>query len=190
MLSTALTSAVENKKQIDSKSLELCIANMANGDKNALAQLYESTRVAVYGFSLSILKNAYDAQDVLQTTYIKVYEASATYIPNGKPMAFIFTVAKNLSLMKIREQKHIQDISDESWLNISSKSTQCSHEDEIVLKQTMLSLSEQEREIVTLHAIAGFKHREIADFLNLPLSTVLSKYHRAIKRLKTLLKEG
>ena len=48
----------------------------------------------------------------------------------------------------------------------------------------MRSLSAEERQIVMLHAAAGFRHREIAEMLELPLSTVLSKYHRARNKMK------
>ena len=48
----------------------------------------------------------------------------------------------------------------------------------------MEELSDEERQIVTLHAVSGFKHREIAELMELPLPTVLSKYSRALKRLK------
>ena len=48
----------------------------------------------------------------------------------------------------------------------------------------MEQLKEEERNIVLLHLLWGFKHREIATILNSNLSTVLSKYHRAIKKLK------
>jgi RNA polymerase sigma-70 factor (ECF subfamily) len=41
-----------------------------------------------------------------------------------------------------------------------------------------------------LHAVAGFKHREIAGILELPLSTVLSKYNRALKKLKSVWEEA
>ena len=60
-------------------------------------------------------------------------------------------------------------------------------EDRGVLRACLEQLSDQERQIVALHAVAGFKHREIAALLELPLSTVLSKYNRAIKRLKQYL---
>ena len=46
---------------------------------------------------------------------------------------------------------------------------------------------EQARRIVLLHAVTGLKHREIAQLLELPLATVLSKYHRALKKLKAQL---
>ena len=48
-------------------------------------------------------------------------------------------------------------------------------------------LSDGERQIVALHAVAGLRHRQIAALLELPLSTVLSKYARAIKKLKQYL---
>ena len=49
-------------------------------------------------------------------------------------------------------------------------------------------LGDQERKIVMLHAISGLKHREIAELLELPLATVLSKYHRALKKLRVFMK--
>lgn len=53
-----------------------------------------------------------------------------------------------------------------------------------LLEQALGTLEEQSRRIVLLHAVTGLKHREIAQLLELPLATVLSKYHRALKKLK------
>jgi len=60
----------------------------------------------------------------------------------------------------------------------------------LLLRQILTLLTEEEQQIVTLHAVAGFKHREIAAFLDLPLPTVLSKYTRALKKLKKELAKG
>jgi RNA polymerase sigma-70 factor (ECF subfamily) len=67
--------------------------------------------------------------------------------------------------------------------------TQMTADDKVMLQQCMEQLSDEERQIVILHAVAGFKHREIAACLELPLATVLSKYHRAIKKMKTNLEK-
>jgi len=53
----------------------------------------------------------------------------------------------------------------------------------MVLAAAFHVLTEEERTIVLLHAVSGFKHREIAQFLSKPLATVLSKYRRAIKKI-------
>jgi RNA polymerase sigma-70 factor (ECF subfamily) len=58
-----------------------------------------------------------------------------------------------------------------------------------VLNAAMRELSDEERQIVMLHAVSGLKHIEIAKLLTLPLPTVLSKYSRAKKKLQNLLKE-
>ena len=51
-------------------------------------------------------------------------------------------------------------------------------------------LSDEERQIITLHAVSGLKHRQIAELLDIPLSTVLSKYNRAIKKLRNKIEGG
>ena len=58
------------------------------------------------------------------------------------------------------------------------------------LRELMRTLTPEEREVVVLHAVSGLKHREIAALLDQPLSTVLSRYNRAIKRLQLTVKEG
>ena len=55
------------------------------------------------------------------------------------------------------------------------------------MQQALASLGEEERRIVLLHAVTGMKHREIAALLELPLPTVLSKYHRALKKMRAYL---
>lgn len=49
--------------------------------------------------------------------------------------------------------------------------------------EALKSLKEEERSIILLHDAGGMKHREIAELLDMPLPTVLSKYHRAMKKL-------
>ena len=53
----------------------------------------------------------------------------------------------------------------------------------------MEKLNAEERQIVVLHAVAGMKNREIADLLDKPLSTILNKYRRALKKLESYLGE-
>ena len=60
-------------------------------------------------------------------------------------------------------------------------------ENKAAIRACMERLSDEERQIVVLHAVSGFKHREIASLLSLALPTVLSKYNRAIKKLRAYL---
>lgn len=57
-------------------------------------------------------------------------------------------------------------------------------EERIVLEAAFRILNVEERQIVVLHAVSGLKHKEISQIMRRPLSTVLSKYNRAIKKLE------
>lgn len=182
MLMICLTSV--NEIRTDSQNLDEYILNMAAGDSSALAAFYEETSPAVYGFALSILKNRHDAEDVLQECFISAYGGAGGYSSHGKPMAWLLTIARNLCMQKLRERKRTSDIPEEDWERYLESLERVTPEDKIVLEQCMKLLTDEERQIVVLHAVGGFKHREIAELTELPLPTVLSKYSRAIKKLR------
>lgn len=170
----------------DNEVLDELLEKIALGNKEALAKLYDKTKSSVYGFSLSIVKNAADAEDVLQETYIKAWTYIAAYTSKGTPMAWILTIAKNLSLMKLREKRRYQDLEPQEWdVNFHSPDTAANTEDRYFLVKAMEILTDEERQIIMLHAVSGLKHREIASLLDHALPTVLSKYHRALKKLRT-----
>lgn len=168
---------------------EALMARIAQGDREALSTLYYQTQRPVFAFALSILRNRQNAEDVLHDTYIKVWDHAAAYRAQGKPMAWLLTITRNLCLMKLREHRNRDVPLDEQFYVHTADSPVASQLDRIVLEHAMASLPEADRQIVTLHALSGLKHREIAQLLQLPISTVLSKYRRALKKLEALLKE-
>lgn len=176
-------------KKTDAKKLDLYIERIANYDKDALAGLYHMTSASVYSFALSLLRNIQDAEDVLHDTYLQVYKTAASYKSMNKPLAWILTIARNLSLMKLRNRKKIVDSKPQDWNSAFEAIPSVTAEDRLVLVSCMDKLTDEERQIIMLHTVSGYKHREVAGFLKIPLSTALSKYHRAIKKLRILLSE-
>ncbi len=166
---------------------ESIFRGIANGDKDAFCTLYQQTRSAVFTYALSLLRNQTDAEDAMQDTYLKIRAAAHLYRPEGKPMAWIFTIARNVCLMRMRQQKHFVAFSPEEAQPAFDFSQIEDLEDRIVLKTAFRVLSQEECQIVFLHAVTGFKHREISELLEMPLSTVLSKYARGLKKLKSQL---
>lgn len=181
------TSDKKRKCEVANAELDLLIQDISKGDQTALEQLYQYTHASVYGFALSILKNTHDAEDVLHDCYVSVWHGAVNYRPQGKPLAWLMTITRNLCLQQLREHRKTADIPQEDWEPYLSDRTGLTMEDRNVLSACMEQLSDQERQIVTLHALSGFKHREIAAILEMPLSTVLSKYNRALKRLRQYL---
>lgn len=170
--------------------LDGCIRLIAEGSRDGLETLYRETSTAVYAYALSVLKDPHDAEDVLQECYLRIHASAPGYTSTGKSMAWIMTIAKNLCLMHLRQRQRSVELSPEDWNRHLQDNHQMDPDERIVLAECMSRLSEQERQIVTLHAVAGFKHREIAQFLHIPLPTVLSKYHRSIQKLRKLFPKG
>ena len=174
----------------EKRELERLLSGVAAGDREALAQLYHRTRTSVYGLALSYLKNAQDAQDVTQDTFVRVWDSAHQYRPKGSPMGWLLAVAKNLALMKLRQRARQVELDDEEWDAIPAGDTGLSPEDRQILQTALAKLDGQERQVVMLHAVAGLKHRETAALMGLPLSTVLSRYHRALSKLQKAIMEG
>ena len=184
---TSVTDAVEREQGPDRGCLDRLLNAVAQGDKDALGQLYHLTRGAVYAMALSVLKDPHEAQDVTQDAFVTVWQKAGSYKSQGSPMAWVLTVTRNLARMKLRQSARFGELTEDEWNAIPAQAPNVTVEDRIVLQNALSRLSAQERQIVMLHAASGLKHREIAALLELPLSTVLSKYRRALEKLKTQL---
>ena len=190
MLILLETMAEESRGLTAPELLEPLLLKLAQGDQDALGELYHRARAAVYGLALSYLKHAHDAEDVTQDTFVRIWENAPRYRPQGTPLAWILAVARNLSLMKLRERGKTEELEPESWERLAADSPLVTVEDRQVLRAALEGLTDEERQVVTLHAVTGWKHKEIAHLLDLPLSTVLSKYRRALQKLRTILEGG
>ena len=168
-------------------TLDSLLLALGEGDGEALTALYEQTRTQVYSFALSILKHHADAEDVLQDTYIRLYRAAADYRSMGKPLALILTITKNLCYQRLREHSRRPEVLSEEMSDLPDT---LATDDRLLLEHCLNQLTDGERQVVTLHAVAGFKHREIAQMLDMTLPAVLSRYNRAIHKLRRLCEGG
>ena len=160
------------------RELERLLLLTGQGNREAFGLLYAKTRGAVYALALSLLGDAHEAQDIAQDAYG----------PQGSPMAWLLTVTRNLARSRLRQNGRQTTLDEEAWNAIPAAPPGVSPEDRQVLQEALARLEPEERQIILLHAISGLKHREIAQLLERPLSTVLSKYHRGLKKMKALMK--
>lgn len=89
---------------------EEMIEAMGDGDMEAFHLFYQDTARPVYSFILSLTRNPEEAEDVMQDTYLTVWTKAGSYVPQGKPLAWVFTIARNLCYMRFREQKMKADV--------------------------------------------------------------------------------
>lgn len=169
---------------------EKLFQRIASGETEALDELYHLTERALYAFCVSLTRDHEMTKEVMQETYLKILSAAHLYQPMGKPLAWIFTIAKNIFYTEYKKKNRLQ-LEDTAVLQNDQRFSYVTDpEDRMVLESVLQNLTKEEREIVLLFAVSGMKHKEIAESTGMKLSTVLSKYHRALKKLKSYLEEG
>lgn len=167
--------------------LERLLEDMARGSTDALSELYGRTHGAVYALALSVMGNTHDAEELCHDAYLRVWDYAGSYRAKGSPMAWILAITRNLCLMELRKSKRKADLTEAEWNAIPAEAD-VSAEERAALQTAMAQLKPDERQIVLLHATSGLKHKEIAKLLDMPLGTVLSKYRRALEKLREKLK--
>ena len=161
---------------------------IASGDDEAFESLYYLSYRPIYAFLLSFTLNKEDADDLMQDTFIRIRDAAHLYKKQGNPMAWMMKIAKNLFLMKKRKEKGKETIHEEGVLEFIENTFHeiDAAENKMFLEELFLHISEEEREIIVMNVLTGLTFKEISMMLGKPIGTVLSKYHRAMKKLKKL----
>ena len=156
--------------------------SLAEGNRQALKEIYEASKSSVYGYALSILKDRTAAEDVMQDTYLKLYQNAGQYKPEGKPLAYLLTIARNLAYNRMRSMHG--ETYGEDYEHPVEEAGLDRAENRMLIDIALKALDDTDCQIVVLHAVSGLKHREIAECLGLKLSTVLSRYNRALGKMR------
>ena len=157
------------------------LRKIAKGDNLAFESLYLKTKRGVYAFLYSYLKNSHDTEDAMQTVYLKIKLNISSYKIGTNGRAWILQIAKNHALTLLKQNKRHEEY-------VETRSNEYSFDGEItdIIERV---LSEDEKKILILHVLWGYKHRELAQELSCPTGTVTSKYKRAIEKLRKELEE-
>ena len=180
----------------------LLIDHLREGDETALAPLVEKYKRMVHRLAMQITKNHEDANDVMQETFIKVYQSIHTFRQEAAFETWVYRIAVNeaLNFVKRRERRRESSLetTDESEFNTETlRKAEINNDPEIQAEKAELrhwvtkavnSLSLKHRIVVILHELEGLTHAEIASILNCSEGTVRSRLHYARKQLRSLLK--
>ncbi len=107
-----ISNLIEKVKYIKNKNVsttnntvtDALIKNIANGNTEAFERFYKSTDEIVYKYILSFLDDADDAREVMIRTYVEVRNSAVNYKANGRPMGWVFTIARTFSVDKLQER--------------------------------------------------------------------------------------
>ena len=120
----------------------------------------------------------------MQETFLKVIQSINTYRKNGNARAWLLSITRNTAIDILRKKKDSVCIDD---VTVISKQPN-DFAERIILDEALMSLEQDDREIIVLRIVSGMKFREISEVLGLPLTTVQKRYQRALEKLKTQLR--
>lgn len=167
------------------KQLDLCICEIAAGNREALSQLYVEMKDQVFRFALSLVRSRHLAEDIEAETFLNIIQSACGYKPGTNARAWIFAIARNccMDCMKANSKFLVVDNDSLDLLPTDANGLEQT-ENALLVLEAMKALSETEQMIVSLYLYSGLKQTEIAKVLNIPYLSVRSKYGYAIRKLK------
>jgi RNA polymerase sigma-70 factor, ECF subfamily len=160
-------------------------------DEAALHELYTRLSAPVFALVLRLLESREEAEEVLQDTFVRIFEKALSYRPEfGSPRAFVYTIARNEALSRLRVRSSRPQSHPEWDLyapDVALSSPEVDSLEKAMLTSALGQLSEIERGLLEQSFFAGMSHGEIAQSRSQPLGTIKSRLKRALTRLKIIL---
>lgn len=150
----------------------------------------------LYRAALNMTHNSTDAEDLVQETYLRAYDRFEQYTPGTNIRAWMYRILTNTYISQYRAQQRLPTFQVEDWVleqtevDISAEETVLRDVADENLSAALNELPEAYRLAVFLADVEGFAYKEIADILQIPLGTVMSRVHRGRRRVRAALTES
>jgi RNA polymerase sigma-70 factor, ECF subfamily len=166
---------------------EAAILGLARGSRaereKAFDEIFQELREAVLALCLHLTGNAADAEDALQETFIALYQGLASFRGESRLTTWIYRITIRVAIrVKARRPRRAGELHDEEAAPHMPDAL-VAREDSEKLARALAGLSAEHRTVLSLFAIEGLGHAEIAAILGVPEGTVWSRLHSARKKL-------
>lgn len=187
----------------DPAGLERLIRRARRLETEALCELSALYAPRIYGMQFRLTGSREAAEDLMQETFLRMVRTISVYRHEGRFDAWLFRIAANLGRDYLRQLRrrgaavsldaleHDEGVSGDSAAadgGLDAEEVVISDETRERLQGALLKLPEMDREVILLRHYAEMSFQNIAEMLEIPLGTALARAHRALKRLRLLLK--
>ena len=181
--------------QIQKQAEENLLVLYRDGDDEAYRKLFESHYPSILNLCYRIIGTREDAEEVAQDVFIKVHQSIQNYTPRGKESTFLYRIAVNLSLNRIRDKKRKRLLSFDLLKQdrgFEIKNDEAFNPDRILERkeireaiwQAINTLPENQKTAVILKRFHDLSYEEIAEITQCSVSAVEARLHRARQTLK------
>jgi len=169
------------------------------GDLTAFEPLVEKYRQRAYRLAYNVLRDPEEAWDVAQDAFIRAFQALPSFRGDSAFYTWLFRIVMNVARDRARQHAArgrafgTERVDEKDWDRIlvdqgtapDANATQVEEREKI--RRALATLSEPHRAIIMLSDLEGLSYREIAEVLNIPMGTVMSRLHNARRRLRDAL---
>jgi RNA polymerase sigma-70 factor (ECF subfamily) len=162
-------------------------------DRDAFAEFYDKYSTLLFSIASKILNDAAEAEDVLQETFMQIWEKAGNYDPNlGQPLGWTVTLVRNRAIDRIRASQRRNLLTMEAGVEfaIAAKSTETAneavsgHEKAKLIHSAVVDLPAEQRRAIELAFFSGLTQNEISEKLREPLGTVKARIRRGLLKLR------
>ncbi|MCL3782661.1 RNA polymerase sigma-70 factor [Prolixibacteraceae bacterium JC049] len=177
------------------------VDGIRKGDESSFKKVHQLFYPRLYYFVLEFIPQSDLVENIIQETFMTLWQKREALLENTNLGAYLFTVAKNNCLTRLRDQKYCQklfvnEIMDESELELNrsalleiDSSAFVVEEIEQIIQETLAQLPPQCRRVFEMSRFKEMKNREIAEELDISIKVVEKHMTRALKTFRTALKD-
>lgn len=177
------------------------VALAKEGKREAFRELFQHYNRRAFSIAIGVVKNEQDALDIVQDAFVKVHKHIANFQGSSSFYTWLYRIVMNLSIDHIRKRKRARNIdvtervgaaaAGESShalaprLANASPSKNVERSELIVqLQAAMAELPEHHRAVITLREVEGLSYEEMAEILEVPKGTIMSRLFHARRKLQ------
>ena len=170
------------------------VRRVARGDHEAFGTLHDHYAKPLYSFTVGIINDPWEAQDVLQEAFLKIWEKAPLFDETeGRPFSWAATVARNTAIDRLRARQRERRVFDEDnadsvevdeTLDLTHPVEHIRRDQAAHIRAAVSELPDHQRRPIELAFFEELTHLEIAEVLAEPLGTIKARIRRGILRLR------
>jgi RNA polymerase sigma-70 factor (ECF subfamily) len=158
---------------------------MADGDREALAELYDRHAAALFRHAMALARSSADAEDLVQGGFVKLAGMGVRLLGIRSAGAYMHGMLRTAFLDGERHRVVAAEVSLGAFdVEAGPGMAQA---DRLALETALGRLPVEQREVVVLHAVQGLTFREVAAMTNASIWTIASRYRLGLDRLRDIL---